>query len=51
MPVVKQYSVINSSNYEFYTHDWYLLHPNAAGHKVMFKELVYTLYTDLQKNK
>ena len=51
MPVVKQYSVINSSNYEFYTHDWYLLHPNAAGHELMFKELIYTLYTDLQKNK
>ena len=51
MPVVRQYSLIDSSNYEFYTHDWYLLHPNAAGHEVMFKELIYTLYTDIQKNK
>ena len=51
MPVVRQSEIIDNTNYEFYTHDYYILHPNAAGHEVMFKELVYTLYTEIQKNK
>ena len=49
MPVVKQYTLIDHTNYDQYMHDYRLLHPNAAGHEVMYKELVRTLYADLNK--
>ena len=49
MPVVKQYTLIDHTNYDQYMHDYRLLHPNAAGHEVMYKELIRTLYADLNK--
>lgn len=46
---VDQASVINSSNFQSYMHDTSVLHPNAAGHELIFREIVKALYEDLQK--
>ena len=46
---VDQASVINSTNYQSYMHDDRVLHPNAAGHEIIFKEIIKALYKDLQK--
>ena len=46
---VDQASVINASNYQSYMHDNRVLHPNAAGHELLFREIVKALYADLQK--
>ena len=50
IPVVHQHNVIDSDNYHSYTHDLRYMHPNAYGHRVIFEELVRTLYADLQNN-
>ena len=44
---VDQASVINSTNYQSYMHDNRILHPNAAGHELIFKQIVKALYKDL----
>ena len=48
LPVVEQKNVINPQNYHVYMHDNRILHPNANGHRVLFEELVRTLYRDLE---
>ena len=46
--VVEQGNVINTDNYMSYMHDYRVLHPNAAGHEQLFREVVRTLYADLK---
>lgn len=45
---VDQERVINASNYQSYMHDYRVLHPNAAGHELIFREIVKALYADLK---
>ena len=48
---VDQYSAINESNLKTYMGDGAgsYLHPNSAGHGVLFEEIVKVLYADLKK--
>ena len=45
--VIEQGNVISTDNYMTYMHDNRILHPNAAGHELIFEEVVRTLYADL----
>jgi lysophospholipase L1-like esterase len=46
---VDQTSVINPTNFLTYMHDNRVLHPNPAGHELIFREIVKVLYKDLTK--
>ncbi len=59
--VVEQRNVIDAENYPSYMHagdkdgapnnaNERFLHPNAHGHKVLFEEIIRTLYADIQNN-
>ncbi len=59
--VVEQRNVIDAENYASYMHagdkdgapnnaNERFLHPNAHGHKVLFEEIIRTLYADIQNN-
>lgn len=48
---VNQQNVISKDNYHAYMHDSgtsYYLHPNAYGHRLIFEEIVRTLYREIQ---
>ncbi len=59
--VVEQRNVIDAENYASYMHSGdkdgkpndaneRFIHPNAHGHKVLFEEIIRTLYADIQNN-
>jgi hypothetical protein len=43
---VDQNSVITAQNNHAYMHDMRYLHPNAHGHRIIFEEIIRTLYKE-----